>query len=79
MKTNTELAREMKTTSRQISKSRKRGFITTVDGVVVKYTAPVAAHKYPKSTGVIKNKKGGVRKWAGGVWDQDKATFKGKK
>ena len=47
MKTNKELvsefykARGMKTTSRQISKSRKRGYIIA-DGEIVKYTAPGA-------------------------------------
>jgi hypothetical protein len=38
-KTNSELAREMGVTSRQISKSRRRGWLWK-NGVVVKYTAP---------------------------------------
>jgi len=41
--TNRELASVMKTTSRQISKSRKRGWIWVNDNKV-KYTAPVAVH-----------------------------------
>ena len=39
IKTNKQLARELKTTSRQISKSRKRGYIL-VNNKRVKYTAP---------------------------------------
>ena len=62
MKTNKELvsefykARGMKTTSRQISKSRKRGYIIA-DGEIVKYTAPGAKltginySLYPKKKG----------------------------
>ena len=42
-KTNKQLASEMKTTSRQISKSRKRGWIW-VDDNKVKFTAPSAVH-----------------------------------
>ena len=38
-KTNKELGMEMGVTSRQISKSRKRGWIWR-DGAMVKYTAP---------------------------------------
>ena len=41
--TNKKLALAMKTTSRQISKSRKRGWIW-VNDKKVKYTAPVAIH-----------------------------------
>jgi len=37
--TNHQLATEQNTTSRQISKSRKRGWITTNDGVRKQYTA----------------------------------------
>jgi len=39
-KTNKELAKEMGCTSRQISKSRKRGWIW-VDGKRVNYKAPI--------------------------------------
>ena len=39
MKTNKELAKELKTTSRQISKSRKRGWMW-INRKKVKYTAP---------------------------------------
>jgi|TARA_Y100000034_G_C6711839_1_gene314488 hypothetical protein len=38
-KTNKELGREIGVTSRQISKSRKRGWIWK-DGVITNYTAP---------------------------------------
>tara|TARA_Y100000034_G_C6799041_1_gene358362 strand:+ start:207 stop:368 length:162 start_codon:yes stop_codon:yes gene_type:complete len=38
--TNHNLAKEHNTTARQISKSRKRGWITTNDGERKKYTAP---------------------------------------
>jgi hypothetical protein len=38
--TNHQLATEMNTTARQISKSRKRGWITTNDGVRKQYKAP---------------------------------------
>ena len=57
MKTNKELAREQGTTSRQISKSRKRGYITLNDGTKRKYTAPGAKitpinySLYPKKKG----------------------------
>ena len=46
-KTNKQLASEMKTTSRQIAKSRKRGWIwifTSSLNDKVKYTAPPAVH-----------------------------------
>ena len=39
--TNHQLAMEHNTTSRQISKSRKRGWITTKDGVRKQYKAPM--------------------------------------
>ena len=38
-KTNSELAKEQNTTSRQISKSRKRGYIITNDGIKEQFTA----------------------------------------
>ncbi len=47
-KTNNQLAEEQQTTSRQISKSRKRGYIQTNDGTKVRYTAPEAIHINPK-------------------------------
>ena len=40
LNTNKELARKLNTTSRQVSKSRKRGWITTNDGIRKNYTAP---------------------------------------
>lgn len=43
--TNHQLAQELNTTARQISKSRKRGWITTKDGDRVNYTAPVPVFK----------------------------------
>ena len=39
--TNKQLAKEHNTTSRQISKSRKRGWITTNNSVKVKFKAPL--------------------------------------
>ena len=39
--TNNQLAMEMNTTARQISKSRKCGWITTNDGVCKQYKAPM--------------------------------------
>ena len=63
MKTNKELAREQGTTSRQISKSRKRGYITKEDGTKVRFTAPPALHNSTSKNGVIKYKKGGMKKW----------------
>ena len=50
-KTNSELAKEHNTTSRQISKSRKRGYILTSDGKRVKFTAPVPAFITTTPTG----------------------------
>ena len=38
-KTNKELAKDMNCTSRQISKSRKRGYITNNNGERIKYKA----------------------------------------
>tara|TARA_Y100000034_G_scaffold55786_1_gene68333 strand:+ start:927 stop:1085 length:159 start_codon:yes stop_codon:yes gene_type:complete len=43
--TNQQLAVEHNTTARQISKSRKRGWITNNDGVRVKYKAPMPVFK----------------------------------
>ena len=50
-KTNSELATEQNTTSRQISKSRKRGYILRNDGVKVRYTAPAPAFITTNPTG----------------------------
>ena len=50
-KTNSELAKEQNTTARQISKSRKRGYILTSDGKRVKFTAPVPAFITTTPTG----------------------------
>ena len=63
MKTNKELAREQGTTSRQISKSRKRGYITKEDGTKVKFKPKPAVHISKAKNGLVKNKKGGVKKW----------------
>ena len=49
--TNSALATEHNTTSRQVSKSRKRGYITTNDGVKVRYTAPAPAFVTTNPTG----------------------------
>jgi len=61
--TNSTQARVMKTTSRQISKSRKRGYITNDDGIRVKYTAPIAVHISTKPTGIIKNNNKSPKRW----------------
>jgi len=45
LKTNKELGRDMDVHPRQISKSRRRGWIWR-DGKRVKYTAPTAHHNY---------------------------------
>ena len=55
-KTNSELSKEQNTTSRQISKSRKRGYILTSDGRRVQYTAPKPAFITTRPTG---KRKGG--------------------
>ncbi len=44
-KTNKEIAKEKNCTSRQVSKSRKRGWITTNDGNRVMYRAPKPYYK----------------------------------
>ena len=56
-KTNSELAKEQKTTSRQISKSRKRGYILTDDGKRVQYRAPQPAFITTNPTGKRKGDK----------------------
>ena len=63
MKTNKELAKDVNTTGRQVSKSRKRGFITTVDGVVKQFKAPPAAHISKAKNGIVKNKSGSKKIW----------------
>ena len=62
MKTNKELAREQGTTSRQISKTRKRGYITKEDGTKVKFKPKPSVHMV-KKTGIVRYKKGGMKKW----------------
>ena len=62
MKTNVQLAKELNTTPRQISKSRKRGYITKEDGTKVKFKPKPAVHMV-KKTGIVRHKKGGVKKW----------------
>lgn len=47
-KTNKQLAEEQFTTPRQISKSRRRGWFRTKDGMKVQYKAPEAIHITPK-------------------------------
>ena len=63
MKTNVQLAKELNTTPRQISKSRKRGLITKNDGTKARFTASPAAHISTAKNGFAKNKKGGIKKW----------------
>ena len=62
-KTNKELAKDVNTTERQVSKSRKRGFITTVDGVVKQFKAPTAVHISKAKNGIVKNKNGSKKIW----------------
>ena len=50
-KTNSELASDINTTSRQVSKSRKRGWITTNDGVRKAYKAPAPKFVVKTPTG----------------------------
>ena len=50
-KTNSELATEQKTTSRQISKCRKRGYILRKDGGKVRFKAPAPAFITTNPTG----------------------------
>ena len=50
-KTNKELSRDMNCTSRQISKSRKRGWITDEYGERIKYKASEPARFYINSKG----------------------------
>ena len=54
--TNEVLSRKMNTTPRQISKSRKRGYITTNDGARKKYRAPQPVFLFT-------SKKGKKKKW----------------
>ena len=63
MKTNVQLAKELNTTPRQISKSRKRGYITKDDGTKARFTASPAVHISKAKNGLVKNKKGGMKKW----------------
>ena len=63
MKTNVQLAKELNTTPRQISKSRKRGYITKDDGTKARFKASPATHISTAKNGVVRNKKGGVKKW----------------
>ena len=59
-KTNKELAKDMNCTSRQISKSRKRGYITNNNGERIKYKAPepvfITLKAIPKRTKRNKDK-----------------------
>ena len=63
MKTNKQLATEQGTTARQISKSRKTGLITKDDGTKARFKASPATHISTAKNGVVRNKKGGVKKW----------------
>jgi len=63
MKTNKQLATELNTTSRQVSKSRKRGYITKNDGTQARFKASPALHASTSKNGVVRNKKGDVKKW----------------
>ena len=63
MKTNKQLATEQGTTARQVSKGRKRGYITKDDGTKARFTASPATHISKAKNGVVRNKKGGVKKW----------------
>ncbi|MBC8436970.1 hypothetical protein H8D85_01455 [bacterium] len=48
--TNKDLANNMNCTPRQISKSRKRGWITDSYGKKVKFTAPAAVKLAPRKS-----------------------------
>ena len=50
-KTNSELAKKLNTTSRQVSKSRKRGWSKTNDGVRKQFTASATAFVTTNPTG----------------------------
>ena len=50
-RTNSELAKELNTTPRQVSKSRKRGYITLNDGIRKQFTAPTPAFITTNPTG----------------------------
>ena len=50
-KTNSEHAKDLNTTSRQVSKSRKRGYITLNDGTRKQFTAPAPAFITTNPTG----------------------------
>ena len=55
-KTNSEIAKEKNTTSRQVSKSRKRGWITTNDGVRIAFRASSPKFVVKAPTGHNKKK-----------------------
>ena len=55
--TNEALSRKMDTTPRQISKSRKCGYITTNDGARKKYRAPQPVFLFTSKKGKKKNEK----------------------
>ena len=50
-KTNKQLAEDQNTTARQISKSRRRGWVTTKDGTRKSYKAPAPVFLIKKPTG----------------------------
>ena len=52
--TNSSLGRKMNCTARQISKSRKRGYIINNDGNKVKYKAPTPVFIITTGTGKAK-------------------------
>ena len=63
MSTNQELARKYNTTSRQISKSRKRGYLVDNDGKKIAIKMSPAVHSSKSKNGIIKNKGGETKKW----------------
>ena len=55
-RTNSELATELNTTSRQVSKSRKRGYITLNDGIRKQFTVSAPAFITTNPTGKKKSR-----------------------
>ena len=53
-KTNSEIAKDKNTTSRQVSKSRRRGWLTTNDGVRIAFRAPAPKFVIKAPTGHTK-------------------------
>jgi hypothetical protein len=57
MTSNKEYAKELNTTSRQVSKSRKKGFIIQEDGIKKQFTAPKIRSNISNSWKIISRRK----------------------